>query len=248
MLPYAVMVLLHGPISDAVGRRPVVLVGISLYALASLACAFAPNFAMLLVFRAVQGMTAGTGLVIGRAIVRDLHEGPQAQRLMAVITMIFGIAPAIAPVIGGWIHVALGWRSVFGFMVLIGLALVLASWVRLPETHPPARRLPFDRQPPGLHRLGHRLRSALPAAGALRRPEFRHDAGVRGRGARRGPRSLASDGNPVRVSVRAFHRRLHAGSGTFRKARGPHRSRATGRSGIRGVPGRHRIHDPRCMP
>ncbi len=146
MLPYAVMVLLHGPISDAVGRRPVVLVGISLYALASLACAFAPNFAMLLVFRAVQGMTAGTGLVIGRAIVRDLHEGPQAQRLMSVITMIFGIAPAIAPVIGGWIHVALGWRSVFGFMVFIGLALVLASWVRLPETHPQANRLPLDRR------------------------------------------------------------------------------------------------------
>ena len=112
----------------------------SLYTLASIACVFAPNFAMLLVFRAVQGMTAGTGLVVGRAIIRDLHEGPQAQRLMAAITMIFSIAPAIAPVIGGWIHVAFGWRSVFGFMVLIGVALVLASWVRLPETHPPPRR------------------------------------------------------------------------------------------------------------
>jgi DHA1 family bicyclomycin/chloramphenicol resistance-like MFS transporter len=89
-------------------------------------------------------MTAGTGLVVGRAVVRDLHEGPQAQRLMAAITMIFGIAPAIAPVIGGWIHVALGWRGVFGFLVLVGLALASATWLRLPETHPPPRRVPFN--------------------------------------------------------------------------------------------------------
>lgn len=144
MLPYAVMALVHGPISDAIGRRPVVIVGIFLYALSSAVCAFAPSFTVLLVCRAVQGMTAGAGLVVGRAVIRDLHEGPQAQRLMATITMIFGIAPAIAPVIGGWIHVALGWRSVFGFMVLLGLALMLASWVRLPETHPHSRRVPFD--------------------------------------------------------------------------------------------------------
>jgi len=143
MLPYAITALLHGPLSDAFGRRPVIIGGISLYLLASIACAFAPSFAVLLVFRAIQGMTAGAGLVVGRAIVRDLHEGPQAQRLMAAITMIFGIAPAIAPVIGGWIHVALGWRSVFGFMAAIGLALIIASWVRLPETHPRDRRVPF---------------------------------------------------------------------------------------------------------
>lgn len=144
MLPYAITALLHGPLSDAFGRRPVIIVGISLYLLASIACAFAPSFAVLLIFRAIQGMTAGTGLVVGRAIVRDLHEGPQAQRLMAAITMIFGIAPGIAPVIGGWIHVALGWRSVFGFMALIGLTLIIASWATLPETHPHDRRVPFS--------------------------------------------------------------------------------------------------------
>jgi DHA1 family bicyclomycin/chloramphenicol resistance-like MFS transporter len=99
---------------------------------------------VVLICRAVQGMTAGAGLVVGRAVVRDLHEGPQAQRLMAAITMIFGIAPAIAPVIGGWIHVALGWRSVFGFMVLLGLVLTIAAWVRLPETHPASHRMPFS--------------------------------------------------------------------------------------------------------
>jgi DHA1 family bicyclomycin/chloramphenicol resistance-like MFS transporter len=144
MLPYAITALIHGPLSDALGRRPVVIGGITLYTLASVACAFAPTFGMLLVFRAVQGMTAGTGMVVGRAVVRDLHEGPQAQRLMAAITMIFSIAPAVAPVIGGWIHVALGWGSVFGFMVLLGLVLVTASAWRLPETHPSPRRVPFS--------------------------------------------------------------------------------------------------------
>jgi MFS transporter, DHA1 family, multidrug resistance protein len=143
LVPYGVMALVHGPLSDAFGRRPVVIVGLSLYALASVACALAPGFLALLCFRAMQGMTAGTGLVIGRAVIRDLYDGPQAQRLMSAVTLIFGVAPAIAPIVGGWIHVASGWRAVFGFMVLIGALLVLASWLALPETHPPARRLPF---------------------------------------------------------------------------------------------------------
>jgi len=144
LLPFAIAALVHGPLSDAFGRRPVVLIGLALYTLASIACALAPSFAVLMIFRAVQGMTAGTGLIVGRAIVRDILDGPAAQRLMAAISMIFGVAPAIAPVIGGWIHVSLGWRSVFGFMVLIGLALVAATAMQLPETHPRERRVPFD--------------------------------------------------------------------------------------------------------
>ena len=95
MLPYAVMSLVHGPLSDAFGRRVIVLWGLSLYALASLACAFAPSFYALLAFRALQGMTAGTGLTVGRAIIRDLYDGPEAQRLMSAVTMIFSVAPAI---------------------------------------------------------------------------------------------------------------------------------------------------------
>jgi DHA1 family bicyclomycin/chloramphenicol resistance-like MFS transporter len=143
MLPYACMSLVHGALSDALGRRPIVLWGLSLYALASLSCTLAPNFGTLLLCRALQGMTAGTGMTVGRAIVRDLYDGPQAQRLMSVITMIFGFAPAIAPVIGGWIHVTVGWRGVFGFLTLLGIALVIASALLLPETHPPAKRRPF---------------------------------------------------------------------------------------------------------
>lgn len=141
MLPFALMTLVQGPLSDALGRRPVVLGGLLVYAAASVACVFAPSYGALLTFRALQGMSAGVGMAVGRAIVRDLHEGPEAQRLMSTITMIFGVAPALAPVIGGWIHVLLGWRSVFGFMVLIGVALVIVSYLKLPETHPPDRRV-----------------------------------------------------------------------------------------------------------
>lgn len=143
LVPYGVMALIHGPLSDAFGRRPVVLAGVLLYALASAACALAPSFATLLVFRAMQGMTAGAGLVVGRAIVRDLYDGPHAQRLMSMVMLIFGAAPALAPIIGGAIHVFLGWRAVFAFMVLIGVALVIACALALPETHPPERRREF---------------------------------------------------------------------------------------------------------
>jgi DHA1 family bicyclomycin/chloramphenicol resistance-like MFS transporter len=140
MLPFALMTLIQGPLSDALGRRPVVLVGLLIYSIASIACVFAPSFAFLLAFRAVQGMSAGVGMAVGRAIIRDLHEGPQAQKLMATISMIFGIAPAIAPVLGGWIHVWFGWRYVFGFMVITGVSLVVLSYLLLPETHPSERR------------------------------------------------------------------------------------------------------------
>ncbi|MCL4780676.1 MAG: multidrug effflux MFS transporter [Gammaproteobacteria bacterium] len=144
MLPYAVTALFHGPLSDALGRRPVIIWGLGFYTLGSLACVLAPNFISLLAFRALQGATAGAGMVVGRAIVRDLYEGPQAQRLMSLVTLIFGVAPALAPVIGGWIHVVLGWRAVFAFLALFGLVLVIASHLRLPETHAAERRMPFS--------------------------------------------------------------------------------------------------------
>ena len=144
MLPFALMTLIQGPLSDALGRRPVVLVGLFIYTLASVACVFAPSFAFLLAFRAVQGMSAGVGMAVGRAIIRDLHDGPQAQKLMATISMIFSIAPAIAPVLGGWIHVWFGWRFVFGFMVIAGVALSVLSYALLPETHPFERRAKLD--------------------------------------------------------------------------------------------------------
>jgi DHA1 family bicyclomycin/chloramphenicol resistance-like MFS transporter len=157
LVPFAIMSLVLGPLSDALGRRPIVLVGLATYTAASIGCALSPSFAWLLTFRAVQGMSAGVGMAIGRAIVRDLHEGPEAQRLMSTITMMFGIAPAFAPVIGGWIHVAFGWRSVFGFMMLIGITLMIVSFMHLPETHPEERRSPLH--PGNLARTAWRIAS-----------------------------------------------------------------------------------------
>jgi DHA1 family bicyclomycin/chloramphenicol resistance-like MFS transporter len=85
-------------------------------------------------------MSAGVGTIVGRAVIRDLYEGPQAQKLLSLVTMIFAFAPAVAPVIGGWIHVTLGWRAVFGFMATFGAVLAITSYSKLPETHPPERR------------------------------------------------------------------------------------------------------------
>lgn len=143
LVPYAITSLVHGSLSDALGRRRVILWGLGAYALASLGCALAPNFGALLAGRALQGVVAGTGHIVGRAIIRDRFSGVQAQRLMSAITVIFGLGPALAPVIGGWVHVWFGWRAVFGAMALYALALLVFAYFRLPETHPPGQRVPL---------------------------------------------------------------------------------------------------------
>ncbi len=140
LLAFAVMTLWHGAISDRFGRRRVILVALALFALASAGCLLATRIEHLWFWRAMQGMTAGAGIVISRAIVRDLYDGPAAQRLMSQITMMFALAPAIAPVIGGWLQTFFGWRSVFAFLVLSTTALWFACWKRLPET------LPFEKR------------------------------------------------------------------------------------------------------
>ena len=142
---YSVMALLHGPLSDAFGRRRIVLGFVALFAFASLGCTFAPSFGALLFFRALQGVAAGAGLIVSRAIIRDRFDGPDAQRLMSQITLIFGVAPALAPVIGGWLlALSNSWRPLFGF--LTGFGLVLLAWCawRLPETLAPERRVPIN--------------------------------------------------------------------------------------------------------
>jgi DHA1 family bicyclomycin/chloramphenicol resistance-like MFS transporter len=157
MLPLSFMSLVQGPLSDAVGRRRVIVIGLAVYTVASIGCTFAPTFATLLVFRAFQGASVGVGVIVGRAVIRDLYDGPQAQKLLSLVTMIFGFAPAVAPVIGGWIHVTLGWRAVFGFMASFGAILCITSYLKLPETHPPERR-------PRLH-VPELTRTALRVAG-----------------------------------------------------------------------------------
>lgn len=143
MLPLSFMSLVQGPLSDAIGRRRVILTGLVVYTVASIGCTLAPTFGTLLLFRAFQGSSVGVGVIVGRAVIRDLYDGPQAQKLLSVVTLIFAFAPAVAPVIGGWIHIALGWRAVFGFMATFGFILMVASYFTLPETHPPERRPPL---------------------------------------------------------------------------------------------------------
>ncbi|MGE5466925.1 MAG: multidrug effflux MFS transporter [Ignavibacteria bacterium] len=136
LVPFAFMMLWHGALADALGRRRVLLWSYGLYGAASLVCAAAGSIELLWFGRALQGLSAGAGLVVGRAIVRDLLDGPAAQRMMAHIGMMFAVAPAVAPVLGGWIHAFFDWHAVFVFLALYGFVLVAAMWRYLPETLP----------------------------------------------------------------------------------------------------------------
>jgi MFS transporter, DHA1 family, multidrug resistance protein len=141
LIAYALMSVVHGPLSDAIGRRKVIIGGLSVFALASVGCALSRDLPTLLAFRALQGLSAGVGLIVGRAVIRDVLHGDDAQRLMSQVSMIFGVAPAIAPIIGGWILGWGHWSAIFWFLVGFSLLLLLAVSVALPETHPPQMRL-----------------------------------------------------------------------------------------------------------
>ena len=137
---FSLMSLWHGAISDAIGRRVVIVASLAVFVLASVGCAFADSIQHLWLLRGLQGFAACAGVIVSRAIVRDLFQGPAAQRLMSHITMMFAIAPAIAPVIGGYLQTFFGWRSVFVFLTLMSGALLFACWRGLPETLPADRR------------------------------------------------------------------------------------------------------------
>ncbi len=144
---FAIMMLFHGALSDSFGRRPIILGSLVGFIVASLACVFAQDIHTLIILRGLQGLFAGAGMIVGRAMVRDLYAGAEAQRLMSKITMMFAISPAIAPIIGGWLHLWFGWQSVFVFMAGLGLLLFILSYYHLPETHPPIGRQPFSFKP-----------------------------------------------------------------------------------------------------
>jgi len=134
LFAYAFMMLWHGALSDALGRRPVIIGGLVLYAFATLGCAIAGNIETLWLFRAAQGISAGTGMVVGRAIIRDRFNGAEAQRLMSQVTLVFSLAPAIAPIVGGVLLNTLGWRSIFWVLLLWVLMILAWSTRYLPET------------------------------------------------------------------------------------------------------------------
>jgi len=144
MLAFAGMVLWHGALSDAFGRRNVILVSLAMFAIGTLGCAAAHTVHYLWVFRIMQGVSAGAGVVVGRAIIRDLYADAAAARLLSMVTMIFSIAPAIAPILGGWIVTLFDWRSIFLSLLAYSILLFIFCYRRLPETLPPEKRHPFN--------------------------------------------------------------------------------------------------------
>ena len=143
LLPYALMTLWHGAISDSIGRITTIKWGLGVFVLASIGCAFANNIETLWFFRALQGLSGGAGNVVARAMVRDLFEGPQAQRVMATVQMLFGIAPAVAPIIGGLL-LGIHWQAIFVFLALYAAISLWAAVRYLPETMPQAKRMPLS--------------------------------------------------------------------------------------------------------
>ncbi|PFG18055.1 DHA1 family bicyclomycin/chloramphenicol resistance-like MFS transporter [Propionicimonas paludicola] len=146
LLSYALMSLLHGPLSDALGRKPVIVVGMIVYVLAAVGSALAPGLGVLLFFRVIQGFSAGAGQIVSRAMVRDVFSDAQAQRTMSQIAMIFALAPALAPVIGGLLLGVGNWRLIFWFLAAFGVAILALVLFAMPETHPRERRTAFNAQ------------------------------------------------------------------------------------------------------
>jgi DHA1 family bicyclomycin/chloramphenicol resistance-like MFS transporter len=133
--------LVAGPISDARGRRRPLLVGLAAYVAASLLCAMAPDIWLLLAFRVIQGAAGAAGIVIARAIVRDLHTGVAAARTFALLMLVNGLAPILAPLVGGELLHVTDWRGIFVVLAAIGALLLVAAWAMLAETlAPDARR------------------------------------------------------------------------------------------------------------
>jgi DHA1 family bicyclomycin/chloramphenicol resistance-like MFS transporter len=144
MLSFACMVLWHGALSDAFGRRNVILGSLVLFAIGTFGCAASHSVHYLWVFRILQGVSAGAGVVVGRAIIRDLYADAHAARLLSMVTMMFSIAPALAPVAGGWIVTLFDWRAIFLFLLAYTVGLFLYCYRHLPETLPAEKRQPFN--------------------------------------------------------------------------------------------------------
>jgi DHA1 family bicyclomycin/chloramphenicol resistance-like MFS transporter len=137
---FAIGQLACGVVADRIGRRPVLLAGLALFTVASLACAFSPSLPVLLAGRLVQGLGASVGPILARAIVRDCFSGPQASGVLSQITQVMIAAPLVAPTLGGFLLVWLGWPAIFVTLAGAGVLLWLICWRRLPETLPAAVR------------------------------------------------------------------------------------------------------------
>lgn len=141
---FAFMNLFHGALADSFGRRPVVLWGIAVFTIASAGCALSQTIGQLVFFRGLQGLSTGAGIVVSRAVIRDMFPPAQAQKVMSQVTIYFGVAPAVAPIIGGWLFVHADWHAIFWFLTAVGVVLWVANFRLLPETLHETHRQPFN--------------------------------------------------------------------------------------------------------
>lgn len=144
LIGFAVMSLFHGALSDSFGRRPVVLTGVAVFTLASAGCALSQTIGELVFFRLLQGLSTGAGIVVSRAVIRDMFPPADAQRVMSQVTIFFGAAPAVAPIIGGLLFVHADWHAIFWFLTAVGALLWFANWRLLPESLHVSARQPFE--------------------------------------------------------------------------------------------------------
>lgn len=133
---FSVMTLVWGPLADRFGRKPIIFFSASLYLLASLGCAVTDNFQNFVIFRILQGAAASGGYVAGRAMIRDSFDQREARKAMSQVMMLFALAPAVAPLVGGALHNLFGWRSVFYFLALYGAVVLIIATFRMKETLP----------------------------------------------------------------------------------------------------------------
>ena len=141
-LAFGVAQLVYGPWADAAGRRGPLVAGLALFILGSIACAFAPSDAWLIAARALQGLGGAAVMVIPRAIIRDMHTGTEATRLMALVMLVISVSPMLAPLAGSGIIAFGSWRLIFGVLCVAALVSVLLTAFVLPETRPAAARTP----------------------------------------------------------------------------------------------------------
>ena len=134
LIGFAVGQIIYGPISDRHGRKPVLLAALGLCSAATLICALSPSIDVLIGARALQALGGSGCIMVARAIVRDLYSGPRAGRELSVMGSVMALAPVVAPIIGGALQTAFGWRSVFVTLMIAGIGGATAIWLVLPET------------------------------------------------------------------------------------------------------------------
>lgn len=138
LVAYGALQLVYGPLSDRLGRKPVLMAGLALAGIGSIGAALSTDLTMLIAARIVQGAGAAAGMVVGRAMVQDLFEGPARTRVMAYVGMVMGLCPPISTIVGGQLHVRFGWQANFVLLAVLTAGLLFAAWRGLPTRVPSA--------------------------------------------------------------------------------------------------------------